>query len=108
LLIIFMIITPMDPHGLYTAVPQEHGKPASDDTPIVLQLTQAKNGAPLLSINRQEVVWAELQSRLLEIYKSRPDGVLFIKGDADVDFEYVAEAIDTAHNVNVKRVGLIP
>jgi biopolymer transport protein ExbD len=42
LLIIFMIITPMDPHGLYTAIPQEHGKATSDETPIVLQLTQAK------------------------------------------------------------------
>ena len=108
LLIIFMIITPMDPHGLYTAVPQEQGKSASAETPIVLQLTQVKNGAPALSINTQQVVWAELAARLLEIYKSRPDGVLFIKGDKDVDFEYVAEAIDTAHNANVKRVGLIP
>lgn len=108
LLIIFMIITPMDPHGLYTAIPQEHGRSTSEDTPIVLQLTEAKNGAPFLSINRQQVVWAELESRLVEIYKSRNDGVLFIKGDAEVDFEYVAEAIDTAHNANVKRVGLIP
>jgi len=108
LLIIFMIITPMDPHGLYTAVPQEHGRSQGDDTPIVLELKQVKDGAPLLSINRQQVVWAELASRLLEIYKSRHDGVLFIKGDADVDFEYVAEAIDTAHNANVRRVGLIP
>lgn len=53
----------------------------------MLQLVKAKNGAPLLSINRQQVVWAELQRRLLEIYKSRPHGVLFIDGDADVDFE---------------------
>jgi len=108
LLIIFMIITRMDPHGLYTAVPQEHGRSQVDDTPIVLELKQVKDGAPLLSINRQQVVWAELASRLLEIYKSRHDGVLFINGDADVDFEYVAEAIDTAHNANVRRVGLIP
>ena len=108
LLIIFMIITPMDPHGLYTAVPQEHGRSQVDDTPIVLELKQVKDGAPLLSINRQQVVWAELASRLLEIYKSRHDGGLFINGDADVDFEYVAEAIDTAHNANARRVGLIP
>jgi len=108
LLIIFMIITPMDPHGLYTAIPQEHGKATSDDTPIVLEVTESKKGAPVLSINRQQVVWAELESKLVEIYKSRNDGVLFIKGDSDVDFEYVAEAIDTAHNANVKRVGLIP
>ena len=74
----------------------------------MLELKQVKDGAPLLSINRQQVVWAELASRLLEIYESRHDGVLFIKGHADVDFEYVAEAIDTAHNANVRRVGLIP
>ena len=54
------------------------------------------------------MVWGELSARLLEIYKSRPDGVLFVKGDSEVDFEYGAEAIDTAHNANVKRVGLIP
>lgn len=108
LLVIFMIITPMDPHGLYTAVPQRDGTAAPPDAPIVLQVTQVKNAAPELSINKQPVVWAELSARLLEIYKSRPDGVLFIKGDSDVDFEYVAEAIDTAHNANVKRIGLIP
>lgn len=108
LLVIFMIITPMDPHGLYTAVPQKDGTAAPTDAPIVLQVIQVKNAAPELSINKQPVVWAELSARLLEIYKSRPDGVLFIKGDSDVDFEYVAEAIDTAHNANVKRVGLIP
>ena len=108
LLVIFMIITPMDPHGLYTAVPQKDGKATPPDVPIVLQLTQVANAAPDLAINKQPVVWAELATRLLEIYKSRSDGVLFIKGDSDVDFEYVAEAIDTAHNANVKRVGLIP
>ena len=108
LIIIFMIITPMDPHGLYTAVPQDHVKPAAQETAIVLTLTQVEKAAPLLSINRQQVVWADLENRLLSIYKSRPDGVLFIKGDAALDFEYVAEAIDTAHNANVKRVALIP
>ena len=108
LLIIFMIITPMDPHGLYTAVPQEHGKSSERENPIILQLIQVKNGAPSLAINHEKVLWAELKKTLLEIYKSRPNGVLFIKGDADLDFEYVAEAIDTAHSANVSRVGLIP
>ena len=108
LIIIFMIITPMEPHGLYTAVPQDHGKPAAQETAIVLTLTQVEKAAPLLSINRQQVVWADLENRLLSIYKSRPDGVLFVKGDAALDFEYVAETIDTAHKANVKRVALIP
>ena len=108
LLIIFMIITPMDPHGLFTGIPQQSGKPASPEIAIVLQLTQGKSEMPSLSINHQPLVWTDLRDRLVEIYKSRADGVLFIKGDSDVDFEYVAEAIDTAHSANVRRVGLIP
>jgi len=108
LLIIFMIITPNDPHGLTTAIPQPQGKTASPDTPIVLQISQDWKGTPLIAINHQELAWAELENRLVSIYKSRPDGVLFVKGEADVDFEYIADAIDIAHGANVRRVGLIP
>lgn len=98
----------MDPYGLFTDVPQQSGKPTSPDTAIVLQLTQAKSGAPSLAINHQPLLWTDLRHRLVEIYKLRADGVLFIKGDSDVDFEDVAQAIDTAHAANVRRVGLIP
>ena len=108
LLIIFMIITPMDPHGLFTDVPQQKGKDAQPDAPIVLQLTQEKSGAPSISINQQALAWNDLRSHLIEIYKSRADRVLFVKGDSDVEFDYVAQVIDTAHDVNVGRIGLIP
>lgn len=108
LLIIFMIITPMDPHGLFTDVPQQKGKDAQPGAPIVLQLKQEKSGAPSLSINHQALGWNDLRSRLIEIYKYRADHVLFVKGDPDVEFEYVAQVIDTAHGVDVRRVGLIP
>ena len=107
LLIIFMIITPMDPHGVYADIPQEHGKPTSDEAAIVLELTQGRDAAPALSINRQQLTWVDLKARLLDIYKTRANGVLFIRGDTNVDFEYVAEAIDAAHAVHVQRVGLL-
>lgn len=108
LLVIFMIITPMDPHGLFTDVPQQKGKGAQADAPIVLQLKQQKSGAPSISINLQALAWSDLRNRLIDIYKSRADRVLFVKGDPDVEFEYVAQVIDTAQGVNVRRVGLIP
>ena len=108
LLVIFMIITSMDPHGLFTDVPQQKGKDGQPGAPIVLQLKQEKSGAPSISINRQALAWNDLRSRLIEIYKSRADRVLFVKGDPDVEFDYVAQVIDTAHGVNVRRVGLIP
>src|SRR5690348_14879655 len=108
LLIIFMIITPMDPHGLFTDVPQQTGKDTQPSAPIVLQLKQEKSGATSLSINQQALDWNDLSNRLIEIYKSRADRVLFVKGDSDVEFDYVAQVIDTAHGVNVRRIGLIP
>ncbi len=108
LLVIFMIITPMDPRGLFTDVPQQKGKGAEPEAPIVLQLKQDKNGIPSISINQQALTWNELAGRLVDIYKSRADRVLFVKGDPDVEFEYVAQVIDTANGVNVRRVGLIP
>ena len=108
LLIIFMIITPMDPHGIFADIPQEHGKAATPEATIVLQLTQGKDSTPMLSINRQPVRWEDLGKQLLDIYKSRAQRILFIQGDKDVEFEHVAHAIDIAHFANVQRVGLIP
>src|SRR3954447_1609882 len=89
LLIIFMIITPMDPHGVFADVPQERGTAATPEATIVLQLAQGKDIAPTLSINRQPVSWNDLGKQLLEIYKSRAQRILFIKGDADVEFEHL-------------------
>jgi biopolymer transport protein ExbD len=33
--------------------------------------------------------------------------VAFVRGDADVDFQYVADVIDLAHHAGVQRVGLL-
>jgi len=53
------------------------------------------------------VPWPELESRLTRIYLSRVEKVAFVRGDADVDFQYVADVIDLAHHAGVQRVGLM-
>ena len=109
LIIIFMIARPMS-QGELADVPQDQqqARAADPDTPIVLQLIQTASAEPSISINQQQLAWKDLRNRLLEIYKSRAEHILFIKGDADVEFEYVARVIDTAHSASVQRVGLIP
>ena len=37
----------------------------------------------------------------------RAERVMFVKGDRDVPFEYVAQVIDIAHGAGVDKVGLI-
>ena len=49
----------------------------------------------------------DLERRLAEIYLKRVEKVAFVRGDDDVDFQYVADVIDLAHQAGVQRVGLL-
>ena len=42
---------------------------------------------------------------LFDIFKQRAERVAFVKGDDDVDFQYVADAIAIARNSGVERSG---
>jgi biopolymer transport protein ExbD len=60
-----------------------------------------------VKINHDDVRWEDLEARLAEIYLKRAEKVVFIRGDSDVDFQYVADVIDLAHHAGVQRVGLL-
>jgi biopolymer transport protein TolR len=111
LLIIFMVITPLTPKGLDALVPQppknQQQQPQSNDRTVVLQLLKTGGGQPALKINQEDVAWDKLQGRLEEIYKTRAEKVMFVKGDPDLPFADVAQAIDIAHSAGVDKVGLI-
>ena len=111
LLIIFMVITPLTPHGLDALVPQppkdKQKQQEPNDRTIVVQVLANKNGRPDLKINQDPVGWNDLGSKLTDIFKERAERVMFVKGDNDVDFQYVASVIDTAHGAGVDKIGLI-
>ena len=112
LLIIFMVITPLTPQGEDALVPQppppdQKQAPPSPERTVVVQVMHSGGGQPTLKINQDDVSWADLKSRLEDIYKTRAEKVMFVKGDSDVDFQDVAVVIDTAHAAGVDKVGLI-
>src|SRR6476469_11227496 len=82
LLIIFMVITPLTPHGLNTLVPQppppNQPPPPPNMDPTVVVEVKADHS---LAINSDPVRAEDLQNRLADIFKSRAQKVLFIKGD---------------------------
>ncbi len=43
-----------------------------------------------LKLNQDPIEWAKLGDRLVEIFKTRAERVVFVKGDPDLDFETVA------------------
>jgi len=66
-----------------------------------------KGSAPVIKINGEEVPWSELESSRTRIYLTRVAKVAFVRDDADVHFQYVAEVIDRAHHAGAQRVGLM-
>jgi biopolymer transport protein TolR len=112
LIIVFMVVVSMDKEeGEKAQIPQPDQKQTATESQsrtIVIQVVWTKGDqAPLVKINQESVRWEDLEARLAEIYLKRAEKVAFVRGDADVDFQYVAEVIDRAHHAGVDRVGLL-
>ena len=112
LLIIFMVISPVTPKGLDALVPQppppNQKQQNTPDRTIVVQLIDRGAGqAPGVKINQEDASWDDLQGRLTDIFKTRAEKVMFVKGDDAVPFADVANVIDIAHASGVDKVGLI-
>nr|WP_266190035.1 biopolymer transporter ExbD [Candidatus Koribacter versatilis] len=113
LLIIFMVITPLTPKGLDALVPQPPPKDQKQQPPppertIVVQVIKSGDpDRPTLKINQDEANYDNLEGRLRDIFASRAEKVMFVKGDDDISFSSVAQVIDIAHSAGVDKVGLI-
>jgi biopolymer transport protein TolR len=111
LLIIFMVIVPVTPRGLDALVPQPPKNPQQQQQPndrtIVVQVLYRPGQAPAYKINETDVNHSELQQKLTDIYANRAERVMFVKGDDDVNFGYIADVIDIGKAANVDHIGLM-
>jgi biopolymer transport protein TolR len=106
LLIIFMIL-PHPSMGLKSDLPQPpiENQPPAPPNPQHLVLRIQESGS--IEINSQPVLLAQLSERLQTLFAVRPDGVLFVDGAKELQFEDVATVIDIAHLVGVNRIGIL-
>jgi biopolymer transport protein TolR len=107
LIIIFMVITPLTPKGLEALVPQppppNQPQQQADQRTVVIVINRDKS----IMINQEPTDEQRLGARLEEIFKTRAERVIFVKGDADLEYQYVARAIDIAHGAGIDKVGLM-
>lgn len=108
LLIIFMVIAPVLPHGLDAALPKRsiHSNPGPEN-PIVVQVLSARNGLPSYKINQNDVSIDELGARLSSILTLRADKVMFVKADDNLDFSTIARVVDIARSAGADHIGLM-
>ncbi len=107
LLITFMVITPLTPKGLDALAPQPN--PNAQPDPDVLRRTVVVSidAARIVKINQDTVDIRMLGSRLEEIFKTRNERIMFVKGDGTLPFGEVARIIDIAKGAGIDKIGLI-
>ena len=107
LLIIFMVITPLTPHGLEALAPEPPDKknqpPPDQDRTVVIVIDKDKK----MHINNEDTDMDKLGPRLEQIFKTRAERVVFVKGDPDLEYQTVARAIDVAKGAQIDKVGLM-
>jgi biopolymer transport protein TolR len=104
LIIIFMVITPRTT-GLDALLPSPAPDSAHSAVPDGVVITVLGDGT--VRLNDEPLDRTLLHERLLRIFGTRANSVVFIRGEKDLDFGQVAEVIDITKGAGVDRVGLM-
>lgn len=109
LLIIFMVIQPITSQGLDSLLPQPPKQQTPTEAPpeaIVVEVKAVANGVAY-AINTQPIPRDALQGKLASIFMTRNQKVMFVRGDAALDYAKVVDVIDIGHAAGVDSIGLI-
>jgi biopolymer transport protein TolR len=107
LIIIFMVITPLISKGLDALVPQPNPNAQPNEEIMSRTIVVSIDAERRVKINQDPVDIRDLGGRLVEIFKTRSDRVMFVKGDATLPFGDVAQIIDVAKGAGIDKIGLI-
>jgi biopolymer transport protein ExbD/biopolymer transport protein TolR len=110
LLIIFMVIQPVAVRGLDALIPQPPKSPTqAEPNPqtIVVQVLGDSEHGITYKINETSLTKVNIEPKLAEIFATRINKVMFIKGDANLDFSVVAGIINSGHHAGVENIGII-
>jgi len=107
LLIIFMLVTPTALKGVDIALPKDNkdqAPPPKRDDVLVMEISESGS----VSLNKQPMASMEdLDQKLKDVFQTRNDKTLFVRGDSKSLYGKVVEAMDIARGAGVERVGII-
>jgi biopolymer transport protein ExbD len=106
LIIIFMVITPLISKGLDALVPQPNPAAMPSEEVISRTIVVSIDADRRIKINQDPVDIRMLGSRLEDIFKTRSERVMFVRGDNTLPFGEVAQ-IDIAKGAGIDKIGLI-
>ena len=109
LLIIFMVIVPVAPLGLQSAVPSSGAADANDsaaDRPVLVQIEQGQTAVRYF-VDGVAIERAEVLPRLSELLSRRSSRQMVLKADANLDYGVIVGVIEAGHSAGVDSIGLL-
>ena len=104
LLIIFIITVPVMKHSVNVDLPRATNQP-EDTKPATVQLGITADGK--YSWNGQEIGDEQLETNLQTEAAKEPQPDLHIRGDKEVRYERVAQAMAAAQRAGVRKIGFV-
>jgi len=90
LLIIFMVLVPMMPKGLESAVPQDKSISSAAQPTLVEVRAGAASGETLYRVNRSDISREEIRPRLQAILAARLERTVILEADQSLTYGPVA------------------
>lgn len=105
LLIIFLSALPITQQGVDVNLPEVERTPAGGAPPssIVLEYTADRR----IAVTTVPLSRGELEPRLRDIFASRHDRTLFVRGAGSLRYGDIVDVIDAARGAGVTRVGVV-
>jgi biopolymer transport protein ExbD len=106
LLVIFMAALPLTQKGVDINLPAETSN-APDQAQAANQIVLEFTADRRIAVNKQDVVIADLERRLREVFEQRKDKTLFIAGAPSLRYGEIVDVIDAAKGAGVEKVGIV-
>ena len=104
LLIIFMVTAPLMTSGVPVDLPKTNAQPINNDSE---PLTVSMNAAGKIFLQDQEVTVEELVPKLQAISKNNPERRIFVRGDKDIAYGKIMQAMGTITQGGFTKVALL-
>ena len=108
LLVIFMVTAPLLTEGVNVDLPQATAKPiqSEESTPFVVHVNS--KGEYFLNQDAETVVTLkQIQGKAAAVYRLNPKTPFLVRGDANVDFNSVIQAMVALQGGGIDNVGLV-
>lgn len=108
MLIIFMVIVPVMPRGLNSALPSPATPEVAEatDRPVLVKVEQGEMVVRYV-VDGVSLERSEVAPRLVELLSRRSVRQVLVKGDTKLDFGVIAGVIDAGKAAGAQSVGLL-